>query len=239
MGIDATPGPTRRLVLACAPSTPDTYLRSFTHGDVKQLDAVASRLLAGLAARGGGAVGWRGRVRRAGFPRRGTTPPARSTATPSRESRSAAPGWGRDRGQRGWCRRRPPGLGVQWPPTVLGLVMLSVPDCLVDGVGRLASLGGCGRRGTAVRQPGSRTYASILSAWSAAQSGDRLSEIAPAVHAPFELRRARNISIECIPPLHRSRDGPPSAGAPPGRVGRRSSRASPGRQPSASLRDDS
>jgi hypothetical protein len=34
-----------------APSTLGTYLRSFTHGHVQQLDAVGSRLLAGLAAR--------------------------------------------------------------------------------------------------------------------------------------------------------------------------------------------
>jgi hypothetical protein len=33
-----------------APSTLGTYLRSFTHGHVQQLDAVSSRLLAGLAA---------------------------------------------------------------------------------------------------------------------------------------------------------------------------------------------
>jgi Transposase DDE domain group 1 len=34
-----------------APSTLGTYLRKFTHGHVQQLDAVSSRLLAGLAAR--------------------------------------------------------------------------------------------------------------------------------------------------------------------------------------------
>jgi hypothetical protein len=34
-----------------APSTLGTYLRSFTHGHVQQLDAVAARLLAGLAGR--------------------------------------------------------------------------------------------------------------------------------------------------------------------------------------------
>lgn len=34
-----------------APSTYGTFLRSFTHGHVRQLDAVASRLLAGLTAR--------------------------------------------------------------------------------------------------------------------------------------------------------------------------------------------
>ena len=34
-----------------APSTLGSYLRSFTHGHVQQLDAVASRLLAGLAGR--------------------------------------------------------------------------------------------------------------------------------------------------------------------------------------------
>jgi Transposase DDE domain group 1 len=47
-----------------APSTLGTYLRSFTHGHVRQLDAVASRLLAGLAERvpgllaGGEALAW-------------------------------------------------------------------------------------------------------------------------------------------------------------------------------------
>lgn len=37
-----------------APSTLGSYLRSFTHGHVQQLDAVSSRLLAGLAARAPG-----------------------------------------------------------------------------------------------------------------------------------------------------------------------------------------
>jgi len=37
-----------------APSTLGTYLRKFTHGHVQQLDAVSSRLLAGLAARAPG-----------------------------------------------------------------------------------------------------------------------------------------------------------------------------------------
>jgi hypothetical protein len=37
-----------------APSTLGTYLQSFTHGHVQQLDAVSSRLLAGLAARAPG-----------------------------------------------------------------------------------------------------------------------------------------------------------------------------------------
>jgi hypothetical protein len=37
-----------------APSTLGTYLRSFTHGHVQQLDAVSSRLLAGLAGRAPG-----------------------------------------------------------------------------------------------------------------------------------------------------------------------------------------
>jgi hypothetical protein len=37
-----------------APSTLGTYLREFTHGHVQQLDAVSSRLLAGLAARAPG-----------------------------------------------------------------------------------------------------------------------------------------------------------------------------------------
>ena len=34
-----------------APSTLGTFLRPFTHGHVQQLDAVTSRLIAGLAAR--------------------------------------------------------------------------------------------------------------------------------------------------------------------------------------------
>ena len=36
---------------AYAPSTPGSFLRSFTFGQVRQLDAVASRLLTGLAGR--------------------------------------------------------------------------------------------------------------------------------------------------------------------------------------------
>ncbi|MGL5825028.1 MAG: IS1380 family transposase [Nocardioides sp.] len=43
-----------------APSTLGTYLRSFTHGHVQQLDAVSSRLLAGLAARAPGLLGGAG-----------------------------------------------------------------------------------------------------------------------------------------------------------------------------------
>lgn len=39
-----------------APSTLGTYLRSFTHGHVQQLDAVSSRLLAGLAERAPGLI---------------------------------------------------------------------------------------------------------------------------------------------------------------------------------------
>jgi hypothetical protein len=39
-----------------APSTLGTYLRTFTHGHVKQLDAVASRFLAGLVARVPGVI---------------------------------------------------------------------------------------------------------------------------------------------------------------------------------------
>ncbi|GAA4818605.1 hypothetical protein GCM10023353_27300 [Tomitella cavernea] len=40
-----------------APSTPGTFLRSFTHGHVRQLDAAGSRLLAGLAGRVPGLIG--------------------------------------------------------------------------------------------------------------------------------------------------------------------------------------
>jgi len=48
-------GAMRRLFCGVrAPSTLGTYLRSFTHGHVQQLDAIASRLLAGLASRAPG-----------------------------------------------------------------------------------------------------------------------------------------------------------------------------------------
>jgi hypothetical protein len=44
-------GGTRRLFTGLrAPSTLGTFLRSFTFGHVRQLDAVATRFLAGLAA---------------------------------------------------------------------------------------------------------------------------------------------------------------------------------------------
>ena len=67
-----------------APSTTGTFLRSFTFGQVRQLDAAGSRLLAGLAARVPAllAPGPPG-VRRSST---STTPSARSTATPSRAS---------------------------------------------------------------------------------------------------------------------------------------------------------
>lgn len=45
-----------------APSTLGTYLRSFTHGHVQQLDAVSSRFLAGLAARVPGILAGGGQV---------------------------------------------------------------------------------------------------------------------------------------------------------------------------------
>ena len=72
-----------------APSTLGTYLRSFTHGHVQQLDAVSSRLLAGLADRvpgllaGVGPGGSRSSI--------STTASARSTATLSRAPATATP----------------------------------------------------------------------------------------------------------------------------------------------------
>jgi len=47
---------------ARAPSTLGTYLRSFTHGHVRQLDAVSSRLLGGLAGRAPGLLAGADRV---------------------------------------------------------------------------------------------------------------------------------------------------------------------------------
>jgi hypothetical protein len=44
-----------------APSTLGTYLRAFSHGHVQQVDAVASRVLAGLVARVPGLIGGAGR----------------------------------------------------------------------------------------------------------------------------------------------------------------------------------
>ena len=71
-----------------APSTLGTYLRSFTHGHVQQLDSVGSRFLVGLASRVPGLL--------AGGDQLGSSmlmiPSARSTATPSEVPRSATPG---------------------------------------------------------------------------------------------------------------------------------------------------
>ena len=72
-----------------APSTLGTFLRSFTHGHVQQLDAVASRVLAGLAARCRRAAR---RRRKRRVRRRRRHDPARSTATPSRAPRTGTPG---------------------------------------------------------------------------------------------------------------------------------------------------
>ena len=70
---------------AYAPSTLGSFLRSFTFGHVRQLDAVASRFLTGLA----GAVAGHRWGRGAGDPSMSTTPWSRSTATPSRVPGSA------------------------------------------------------------------------------------------------------------------------------------------------------
>ena len=43
--------PAPRALRVRAPSTPGSFLRAFSHGNVRQLDAVHRRLLAGLAAR--------------------------------------------------------------------------------------------------------------------------------------------------------------------------------------------
>ncbi len=75
-----------------APSTLGTYLRSFTHGHVQQLDAVSSRLLAGLAARAPGLLA----AETMGGSRSSTlmTASVRSTATPNRAPPTATPGCG-------------------------------------------------------------------------------------------------------------------------------------------------
>jgi hypothetical protein len=83
---------------AYAPSTLGSFLRAFTFGHVRQLDAVASRFLLALAA----LVGLRDRPppRRTPRPRAGmrsstwTTRSSRSTATPNRAPGSATPGSG-------------------------------------------------------------------------------------------------------------------------------------------------
>ena len=83
---------------AYAPSTLGSFLRAFTFGHVRQLDAVASRFLLALAGLTRlPLTGQRPSAHRAG-PGAGTrwsmstTPSSRSTATPSRAPGSATPG---------------------------------------------------------------------------------------------------------------------------------------------------
>ena len=78
---------------AYAPSTLGSFLRAFTFGHVRQLDAVAARFLLALAR----LVGWARCLPRAATPAgtrwsTWTTRSSRSTATPSRAPGSATPG---------------------------------------------------------------------------------------------------------------------------------------------------
>jgi hypothetical protein len=80
---------------AYAPSTLGSFLRAFTFGHVRQLDAVASRFLLALAAWSGCGrpppdAGDAGGLRSSTW----TTRSSRSTATPSRAPGSATPGSG-------------------------------------------------------------------------------------------------------------------------------------------------
>ena len=70
-----------------APSTLGTFLRAFTFGHVRQLDAVAARLLADLAA----ATPLLPGADRVGLSSTSTTRCARPTATPSRAPGTATP----------------------------------------------------------------------------------------------------------------------------------------------------
>lgn len=78
-------GMPRLLAGVRAPSTLGTFLRTFTHGHVHQLDMIGARLLTGLTARVpellAGVMGSRSSM--------SMTPSVKSTATPSREPRSA------------------------------------------------------------------------------------------------------------------------------------------------------
>ena len=75
---------------AYAPSTLGSFLRAFTFGHVRQLDAVASRFLTGLAGQAPLVAG--GEQRSGGCWSMSTTRSSRSTATPSRAPGSATPG---------------------------------------------------------------------------------------------------------------------------------------------------
>jgi hypothetical protein len=72
-----------------APSTLGSFLRAFTFGHVRQLDAVASRFLTGLAPKP--RRSW-ATVRAVGCWLMSTTRSSRSTGTPSRAPVSATPG---------------------------------------------------------------------------------------------------------------------------------------------------
>ena len=75
---------------AYAPSTVGSFLRSFTFGHVRQLDAVASRFLTGLAARTPVVAG--SMTPRATCWSMSTTRSSRSTGMPSRARATATPG---------------------------------------------------------------------------------------------------------------------------------------------------
>ena len=74
-----------------APSTLGTYLRTFTHGHVQQLDAVSSRLLARLAARVPGLLAGAPRPKTGSGSSTSTTRSGRCTVTPSRPPATATP----------------------------------------------------------------------------------------------------------------------------------------------------
>ena len=71
-----------------APSTFGTFLRSFTFGHVRQLDAVAAKTLAGLA---GAVPGLLAGCEAMTFVDIDDTPSARSTVTPNRAPRTGSP----------------------------------------------------------------------------------------------------------------------------------------------------
>ena len=77
---------------AYAPSTLGSFLRAFTFGHVRQLDAVASRFLTGLADQTPLLAGHQASRRPWSGRSMSTTRSSRSTATPSRAPGSATPG---------------------------------------------------------------------------------------------------------------------------------------------------
>jgi hypothetical protein len=77
---------------AYAPSTLGSFLRAFTFGHVRQLDAVAARFLTNLTAQAAQARGSAATAQVVGSWSMSTTRSSRSTGTPSRAPGSATPG---------------------------------------------------------------------------------------------------------------------------------------------------